>query len=197
MTDMYKLNELIFVVMGRFDKYDVDLKGFKTDSLTMELNLDNNFFADIDGEEFQKGSVSATVTVKKNRDVFDFTFSLSGVVVVPCDRCLDDLEIEVTAENSLKVRLGENYADDGDVVIVPESDGDINIAWYLYEFIALALPMKRVHAPGKCNHEMTGKLKKHACKDENINDVDDADNDSAYIDPRWESLKNIQIEEDN
>lgn len=163
----------------------------------MELNLDNNFFADIDGEEFQKGSVAATVTVKKNRDVFDFTFSLSGVVVVPCDRCLDDLEIEVTAENSLKVRLGENYADDGDVVIVPESDGDINIAWYLYEFIALALPMKRVHAPGKCNHEMTGKLKKHACKDENINDVDDADNDSAYIDPRWESLKNIQIEEDN
>lgn len=161
----------------------------------MDFDLDNNFFADIDGEEFQKGSVTATVRVKKSRDVFDFTFSMAGTVVVPCDRCLDDIEIEVASENSLKVRLGDNYADEGDTVIVPESDGDINIAWYLYEFIALALPMKRVHAPGKCNHEMTGKLKKHGYKDENINDVDDDDNDNEYIDPRWDSLKNIQIED--
>lgn len=161
----------------------------------MDFDLDNNFFADIDGEEFQKGSVTATVRVKKNRDVFDFTFSMAGTVVVPCDRCLDDIEIEIASENSLKVRLGDNYADEGDTVIVPESDGDINIAWYLYEFIALALPMKRVHAPGKCNHEMTGKLKKHGYKDENINDVDDDDNDNEYIDPRWDSLKNIQIED--
>lgn len=161
----------------------------------MDFDLDNNFFADIDGEEFQKGSVTATVRVKKNRDVFDFTFSMAGTVVVPCDRCLDDIEIEIASENSLKVRLGDNYADEGDTVIVPESDGDINIAWYLYEFIALALPMKRVHVPGKCNHEMTGKLKKHGYKDENINDVDDDDNDNGYIDPRWDSLKNIQIED--
>ena len=163
----------------------------------MDFNLDNKFFADIDGEEFQKGSVKATVTVRKSRDVFDFAFSLDGTVIVPCDRCLDELEIEVATDNMLKVRLGENYADEGDVVIVPEADGDINIAWYLYEFIVLALPMKRVHTPGKCNHEMTGKLKKHA------HGTDDADGDTEdnnaerSIDPRWESLKKIQIEEDN
>lgn len=178
--------------MGRFDKYNVDLKGLKSASLEMEFELDNLFFGDIDGEEFQKGAVKATVTVRKNRDVYDFTFVLQGTVVVPCDRCLDDLEIEVATENTLKVRLGDDYADDGDIVVVPEQDGDFNIAWYLYEFIALALPMKRVHAPGKCNHEMTGKLKKHSP------DVSgDEGNDEQEIDPRWASLKNIQIEEDN
>ena len=178
--------------MGRFDKYNVDLKGLKSASLEKVFELDNLFFGDIDGEEFQKGAVKATVTVRKNRDVFDFTFVLQGTVVVPCDRCLDDLEIEVATENTLKVRLGDDYADDGDIVVVPEQDGDFNIAWYLYEFIALALPMKRVHAPGKCNHEMTGKLKKHSP------DVSgDEGNDEQEIDPRWASLKNIQIEEDN
>ena len=179
--------------MGRFDKYNVDLKGLKTASLNFEFDLDNAFFGDIDGEEFQKGSVKALVTLKKNRDVFEFKFVLTGKVVVSCDRCLDDLEIDVDTENILRVKLGEEYADEGDIVIVPEQDGDLNIAWYLYEFIVLALPMKRVHAPGKCNHEMTGRLKKHSAERSN----DDADGEEQSYDPRWEGLKNIQIDEDN
>lgn len=178
--------------MGRFDKYNVDLKGLKTATLEMDFDLDNVFFGDIDGEEFQKGAVKATVTVKKSRDVYDFTFVLQGTVIVPCDRCLDDLEIEVSTENTLKVKLGDDYADDGDVVVVPEQDGDFNFAWYLYEFIVLALPMKRVHAPGKCNHEMTGKLKKHSAEE-----AGEADGEGQEMDPRWAGLKNIQIEEDN
>ena len=179
--------------MGRFDKYNVDLKGMKAASLELAFGLDNAFFADIDGEEFQKGTVEAVVTVTKGRDVFDFSFALKGKVVVPCDRCLDDLEIEVETENTLCVKLGEDYADEGEIVVIPEHEGCINIAWYLYEFIVLALPMKRVHAPGKCNHEMTGKLKKHSA------DADDADNgnDEQQVDPRWAGLKDIQFEEDN
>ncbi|MBQ8335979.1 MAG: DUF177 domain-containing protein [Bacteroidaceae bacterium] len=179
--------------MGRFNKYNVDLKGLKTASLNLEFDLDNAFFGDIDGEEFQKGAVKAFVTVKKNRDVFDFHFALKGTVVVPCDRCLDDLEIDVETENTLRVKLGDEYADEGDIVVVPEQDGDLNIAWYLYEFIVLALPMKRVHAPGKCNHEMTGRLKRHSAE----NDSNDAGSEEQYYDPRWEGLKNIQIDEDN
>lgn len=181
--------------MGRFDKYNIDLKGLKSEPLRMEFSLDNTFFADIDGEEFQKGAVRAVVTARKNRDTFDFAFSLCGTVVVPCDRCLDDLEIDVDTENSLRVKYGADYADDGDTVVVPEQDGDLNIAWYLYEFIALALPMKRVHAPGKCNRDMAGTLKKHSAgSDADAGEGDDAPVD---IDPRWEGLKNIQIEEDN
>ena len=179
--------------MGRFDKYRVELKGLKTDTLKMEFDLDNGFFADIEGEEFQRGTVKASVVLHKKRDIFDFTFVIEGTVIVPCDRCLDDLEVEVATEETLRVRLGDSFADDGDVVVVPEADGEINIAWYLYEFIVLALPMKRVHAPGKCNHEMTGKLKKHgpAIADDEPSDDDEA---NEPIDPRWESLKNIQID---
>ena len=180
--------------MGRFDKYNIDLKSLKAEPLELVFDLDNAFFADIEGEEFQRGTVKAVVTARKNRDAFDLTFSLSGIVVVPCNRCLDDLELEVETENSLRVKFGEDYADDGDIVVVPEQDGDLNIAWYLYEFIALALPMRRIHAPGKCNRGMTGKLKKHL-----LGEYDDEEGgeENVAIDPRWDILKNIQIEEDN
>ena len=178
--------------MGRFDKYNVDLKGMRVASLELEFDLDNAFFADIDGEEFQKGAVKAKVAVNKNRDIFDFSFSLAGTVSVPCDRCLDDLAIDVDTENTLRVKLGESYADEGDIVVVPENEGDLNIAWYLYEFIVLALPMKRVHAPGKCNHEMTGKLKRHSAE---VAECEEGE--EMQIDPRWAGLKDLQIEEDN
>ena len=85
--------------MGRFDKFRIDLKGMKQDSLQMEYDLDNTFFADIDGQEFQKGAVKAIVAVKNNREVFDFTFAIKGTVVVPCDRCLDEMEVDVEAES--------------------------------------------------------------------------------------------------
>ena len=189
----YIIDRVDFIVaMGRFDKYNVDLKGMRVASLEMEFDLDNAFFADIEGEEFQKGTVKAKVTVNKNRDIFDFSFSLAGTVIVPCDRCLDDLAIEVATENNLRVKLGDSYADEGDIVVIPENEGDLNIAWYLYEFIVLALPMKRVHAPGKCNHEMTGRLKKHSAEA-----VESEDGEDMQIDPRWAGLKDIQIEEDN
>ena len=189
----YSVGDDDFIVaMGRFDKYNVDLKGLKAETLELEFELDNTFFADIDGEEFQRGAVKASVTVRKSRDVFDIFFALDGTVIVSCDRCLDDLEIAVSTGNSLKVKLGEEYAEEGDIVIVPEQDGDLNIAWYLYEFIALALPMKRVHAPGKCNQEMMGKLNKHTASAN-----EDYEGEAQEIDPRWAGLKNIQIEEDN
>ena len=163
----------------------------------MEYDLDNTFFADIDGQEFQKGAVKAIVNVKNNREVFNFTFEIKGTVVVPCDRCLDEMEIDIEADNLLKVKLGETYADEGDTVVIPEYEGEINLAWYLYEFIALALPTKRIHAPGKCNTDMAGKLKKHTRRDEDDDTFEADEQQEREIDPRWESLKNLQIEEDN
>ena len=183
--------------MGRFDKYRIDLKGMKVSSLQMEYDLDHKFFADIDGQEFQKGAVKVVVDVKNNRGIFDFLFTINGTVIVPCDRCLDEMEVDVETENELKVKLGDAYADEGDIVIIPEHEGDINLAWYLYEFIALALSTKRIHAPGKCNMEMSNKLKKHAHRDAADESYGADEQNEREIDPRWASLKNLQIEEDN
>lgn len=181
--------------MGRFDKFRIDLRGLKQSTFKAEYDLDNNFFADIDGQEFQKGNVKAVVEVACRRDVFDLTITTAGTVVVQCDRCLDELTVDVDATNNIKVKLGETYADEGDVVVIPESEGDINLAWHLYEFIALALPTKRVHAPGKCNAGMSDKLRKYSRRAPE--DEEFSENDSRETDPRWDTLKNLQIEEDN
>jgi Uncharacterized ACR, COG1399. len=44
---------------------------------------------------------------------------------------------------SLSLKFGKEYSEESDeIVIIPEDDGEINIAWFLYEFIVLSLPAK-------------------------------------------------------
>ena len=162
--------------MGKFKLYNVDLKNLSPGVHEFEYLLENKFFVDIDGTEVQKGKVKVHLTVKRSSMMFEMNFQIEGVVVVPCDRCLDDMEIPIDTHNRLVVKFGKEYAEESDeVVVIPEEEGAINLAWFLYEFIALAVPMKHVHAPGKCNKAMSSKLKKHTARssDETEDDFED------------------------
>jgi len=188
--------------LGKFDKYKVDLKGMREDSCKLEFVLDNVFFANIDGPEVQKGKVNVALFVKRTAGTFELVFQTEGVVFVSCDRCLDEMDVPVVTTDKLFVKFGSDYAEENEnVVIVPEEEGYINVAWFMYEFIALAIPMKHVHAPGKCNKGMVSKLNKHlrTAPDDNGGDeidssieeeVEDVEDESS-IDPRWNELKKI------
>lgn len=193
--------------MGKFDIYKVDLKNLSPGVHEFEYILENKFFVDIDGDEVQKGKVKVNLTVKRTSMVFDMNFQLEGVVYVPCDRCLDDMDLPISAKNKLIVKFGKEYAEESDeIVIIPEAEGEINLAWFIYEFIALTIPMKHVHAPGKCNKAMSSKLKKHTTRrsddddeyeDESADEIiveDDSSDMSS--DPRWDALKGL-VENDN
>ena len=163
-----------------------------------EYVLDNDFFISIDAPEIQKGKLHVDLTVKKSMGVFVLTFHTEGSVVVPCDRCLDDMDILVNTDDELKVKLGAAFSDEDDIVVVPEEDGYINVAWFMYEFIALSLPMKHVHAPGKCNKAMMGALSKHlrtsADEESYVSELEEEEADTDVereIDPRWNELKKI------
>lgn len=189
--------------MGKFGKYRIDLKGMQNSVSNYDYELDNHFFADIDSPEVTKGNVHASLEVRKlsGDNAFELNFSMKGSVVIPCDRCLDDMEQDIVASDKLMVKFGVDYAEDGDWVVVPEEEGDINVVWFMYEFIALAIPMKHVHAPGKCNKAMAGKLNKHlrvVADEDDMADMEmgieedvDLESTSQNSDPRWNELKKI------
>lgn len=188
--------------MGKFDKYKIDLKGMQTDSAKYEFVLDNLYFAHIDGPEVQKGKVNVTLNVKRTSRAFELSFQTDGMVWVPCDRCLDDMELPISSSDKLMVKFGHEYAEEGEnLIVIPEEEGESNVAWFMYEFIALSIPMKHVHAPGKCNKAMTSKLSKHlkTNANEDSDEVFDTGGDDIVIeeeveeqiDPRWNELKKI------
>jgi uncharacterized metal-binding protein YceD (DUF177 family) len=194
--------------LGKFDLYKIDLKSMRTDVQQEEYLLDNQYFTNIGGEDIQKGKVKAFVTITHAAGVFNFSFNFIGMVVIPCDRCLDDMEYPIETTARLIVKFGKDYSEESDeIVVIPESEGSINLAWFLYEFVALAIPIKHVHLPGKCNKQMNAKLKKHTAKtDDDGDDSFDDDTDNIVItdddksddstDPRWDTLKKIKDEDD-
>ena len=166
----------------------------RQDTYHYEYVLDDDFFKNIDAPDIRKGQLHVDLDIKKYTGGFILDFHTEGIVTVPCDRCLDDMELSVDTENTLKVKLGADFADEEDFVTIPEEEGYIDISWFLYEFIALSLPMQHIHATGECNQKMMDVLNRHMCTEggetsEGIQLEDEADRES--IDPRWNELKKI------
>ncbi|NLO69964.1 MAG: DUF177 domain-containing protein [Porphyromonadaceae bacterium] len=187
--------------MSKFSQYNIPLRGLATESQTYDFVLDNSYFQKIDSPEVQHGNVKCTITVKKKTNLFELSFNVDGIIRIPCDRCLDEMDQVIRYKDKLQVKLGEKFAEEGDIVIIPESEGEINVAWFMYELIVLNIPLKHVHAPGECNKTMVGKLKKHITRqksdDDDISDLDfddtddDVETDEVPTDPRWDGLQNI------
>jgi uncharacterized metal-binding protein YceD (DUF177 family) len=175
--------------MSKFEQYNILLKDLPVGKTVKEFILCDVFFHKIDSPEVQKGNVKATVTIHKKENSFELAFHLNGTILIPCDRCLDDMEQDIIHKENVLVKFGNKFsAEDDEIVIVPESEGAINIAWFLYEFIILNIPIKHVHAPGLCNKTMMSKLKKHIVqhKDEENDDENESfdlgDNDDFVVD---------------
>jgi len=163
--------------MSKFEHYNIILKDLPAGTTVREFVLDDAFFKKIDSPEVQKGNVKATLTIRKKENAFELLFDLGGVVLIPCDRCLDDMEQLITHKESVLVKFGNRFSEENEFVIVPESEGAINVAWFLYEFIILNIPIKHVHAPGMCNKMMISKLKKHIARSS-----DDEEEGNALLD---------------
>jgi len=190
--------------MSKFGQYNIILKEITEGVRVFEFELDDTYFAKIDSPEVKKGNVRAKVSVQRKTATYELAFKLEGIILIPCNRCLDDMEQFVKHEEKIEVKFGNSFAEENDIVVVPEAEGSINVAWFLYEFIVLNIPIKHIHLPGECNKNMVDKLKRHITRqkddtEDNILFDSDDDDDSTTVedtqaDPRWESLQNINFD---
>ena len=175
--------------MNSLESLKIDLKGLKDEETALEFILDDDFFDALDGADVKKGSLHVSVSIRKTTGFFEFCFYTEGTIVIPCDRCLDDMTLPVNTDNRLIVKLGSAYSEEDDVIVVPENEGILDMAWLIYEFVALVIPIRHVHAPGKCNLAMTQALEELSA------DRSSDEESSQPIDPRWEKLKVLNIKD--
>lgn len=144
------------------ESFQIDLKELKSGLTTLNLALDDDYFEAMEGQEVSRGSINAALSIRKTENFFEITSSLKGVVVIPCTRCLDDMEQPIDTQNVLTVKFGPKYSEEDDLVIVPEQEGKIDMSWFLYEYIVLSIPIQHVHETGKCNAAMIKVLNEHS-----------------------------------
>lgn len=163
-------------------------------------SVDTAFFHDMESADIRSGLVSVELDVKNDGDIYTLDFAFKGNVVIACDRCLDDLDHAVDTDYHIVVKYGDEFNDDSDdVLTIPESDNFLNVAYMIYDTIALTIPLKHVHPSGQCNKEMAAKLRSHAAliEGEEADDEDDfysASDEEATTetnDPRWDALRSL------
>lgn len=174
--------------MSSLETFKIDLKSLPEGETVMERDLGDDFFASVDAPVVSGGRLHCTLAIQRRGNVFELLVHTAGTVTVPCDVCLDDMDQPIEADDRLTARFGDAGSEENDdLVTVSEEEGILDVAWFVYESIALHIPLRHVHAPGKCNPAMMSVLAEHSAARSG-----DGDGEKA-VDSRWAALKDLKI----
>ena len=128
------------------DYLHIDLKSLDYGRTERTLSLDDAYFEAIDAPEVRRGNLSVRIAIDRtSQDAFLLDFHITGTVTVSCDRCLDDMELPIEAQERMEAKFGEESSEDDACVTVAEDEGILDVAWLIYELTALAIPVRHVH----------------------------------------------------
>ncbi|MDR2848063.1 MAG: DUF177 domain-containing protein [Bacteroidales bacterium] len=147
------------------EEYIIPYKGLPLGSHSFEWSVGKDFFASYEMSEIDDATIKVQVTLVKHTQFLEVVLQIDGRAEVQCDRCLDPLSVDIDTEVPMYVKFGETSGEDeddeNDVIILSHSDTELDMKHYIYEYVHLALPIKRVHEKGKCNKEMIARLEQY------------------------------------
>ena len=172
----------------------VQFSGLKTGRYEYEYVLDSAFFEEYENEELREGNVNFEVVLERHERMLLFYFSFHGEIITTCDRCLGELEVPVSGEEQLCVKFSDTEtSDDEEVVFLPESAYQIDLAQWMYEYVLVRMPMQKVHDEGDCDPEMLKFIQEESAEErmakEGAGEVRTME--EGETDPRWDALKQL------
>ncbi len=183
--------------MKDLKEFDISFVGLKEGIHQFEYIIDKKFFDFFNYDEFYDSNVKVMLSFLKNTTIFELDFVFKGWVEVACDVTTELFHQPIEANLRLIVKFGDEFNDENEeLLIIPYSENNINVAQYIYEAIVLAVPLKRIHPgviDGSLHSEVLEKLKEFEIKEEDQEEEQEG-NKTKENDPRWNKLKNIQIE---
>lgn len=165
--------------------YTIGLSGLKEGRHTIDFEIGNKFFESFEESEIKEGSLFANIELEKRSTHIDLFIRISGRVKVCCDRCLEMFFLPIECENRLLIKFGKKIEDsDPDIISFTTDEHELDLTQHFYEYIHLALPIKRVHPDDEngnstCDPLMLDKLKELIVEEDNDND------------PRWDELRKL------
>ena len=111
----------------------------------LEWHAGAEFFETFGNTDILDADLTVTAQVVSHGITVEVACTISGTVTVACDRCLEDLVLDV------ETSFGESYT--------PDSD-ELDLSQDVYDYTCTSLPLQRVHPENECNQETTKFLSK-------------------------------------
>lgn len=137
------------------ERYSIAHKGLKSGRYDFGFTVDGELFRAYDSPDIVDGACDVAVRMERGDATLSLDVSVTGHVVVPCDRCLENCSVPVDFEGRLLVRISDEQGEyDGETMWISPADEAVDLSQYIYESIVLSLPYQRVHPDGECDPEM-------------------------------------------
>ena len=139
-----------------------------------EFSLNGSFFKSFENEQIKDANLKAVVEVEKQGTLTKVVVKISGWLYAECDRCLENVKIPISTQESLTVKTAGRDREDGDdiddsIVLIDKDDNQIDVSQHIYDFACLSLPMVILHKDGECSGDIVSALGKEQEEDEIIN----------------------------
>lgn len=173
----------------------VPFKGLKEGKHEFLIELNDDFVSKQGIEAFKDLNVEVHLRLIKRERFLEAIINVSGNATTECDRCLDDMSLEIETESKFIVKIDNELTDEDDdeIIYVKETEHELDLTQTIYEIIVLAIPLKKVHPNDEdgiatCNSSMLSFIN----SEDNIPSEEDGSREED-IDPRWAGLKNIKF----
>jgi len=133
------------------------------------------------------GRFSVEVVLDKHETFIEADFKIEGTVKLTCDRSLEEFDFPIHEEKKILFKYGEEDKELTDeIILISRERTSLDLGQLIYEFIGLAIPMKRLHPRFKDEDEEDdeGKMVYSSEVEEEASDDE--------VDPIWEKLKKLK-----
>jgi uncharacterized metal-binding protein YceD (DUF177 family) len=171
-------------------EYIIQFVGLSLGEHKFEFEVTDKFFENLEFSEIKQANIHINLNLLKQSQMMVLQFEISGTVKALCDLCASEFDLPISGDHKLIVKVGgsDTGNEDDDIITVAANEHELDLSTYLYEYITLSLPIKRVHPVDKdgnstCDTETLEKLDKFI--------VDEPGEEET--DPRWNGLKDIKL----
>jgi uncharacterized metal-binding protein YceD (DUF177 family) len=185
--------------------FDIEVIKFLEGKYEIDFEIGKEFFQHFeDNELLDEGILTVRVLMDKGANLIEMNFLITGEVKLTCDRSLEEYfeHLEITEKILFKYGEVEEEVNE-EVYIITRDTSKINVAQFIYEFILLGLPAKKIHPDHRTefdeeDFEAEGTYAYIDGDYDNDSDEDssgDQDQKEEIADPRWELLKKLKNKE--
>ena len=183
--------------MKELQKYDLDIFKLSDKQHVYTFKSDDSFFALFEQGLLKKGTFQTRLILDKSPTMLVLRFQIEGWVELICDRTLEPFRHPIQISQQLIMKYGEENKELTDEIeIITRDTQRINVAHYIFEFIGLSLPMKKLHPslqdqPAEAETE-EGILVYRSERSTDAEATEAASDEDPKMDPRWQALRKLK-----
>jgi uncharacterized metal-binding protein YceD (DUF177 family) len=170
--------------MDYLKQFVIPFGGLKPGVHQFSFEIDDLFFDQFEQSEIKKAKIKVDISLEREEKLLLLNFVINGTVEFLCDRCYEPFLLPVSGNERLIVKFGDHYQEEDDEVqIIPAGETEIDVSPFIYEFVHLMIPYRRVHPEDENGNSL--------CNPDIIKRIDEREETSGP-DPRWEVLKKLK-----